>query len=200
MLLQGRPGCPGGREVYVPQTGDIIFFRNPSFFGRVPYYLTLSGGQTHVALVVPRPDGSLSLLEAMPSQGVVLCDLARRVNRYPGQLSVRRRKIPLTPEQSARLTAFACAQLGKPFCYLAAFAPPVSFPFRILCKPVDLRCLGRSRWICTTLVLRTCLAAGLICPDRINPEGACPSDLSGDVFLDLSCGWSPAVRFVDPCK
>ena len=203
MLLQGRScrsGCNAGQEVYIPQAGDIILFRNPSFFARAAYYVTFSGGLTHVALVVARPDGRLCLLEATPKYGVIMGDLPTRVTQFTGQLSVRRRITPLTPEQSASMSAFACAQVGKKFYYLAALAPPVSFPFRIFCKPVDMQHLERSRWICTTLALRTCIAAGLIGTERINPEGTCPSDIATDYLLDLSEGWYPPIRFVEPCE
>lgn len=203
LFVQDR-SCHAGfkesSEIYVPQAGDIILFRNSSVVARMAYYLTLSGSTTHVALVVARPDGTLSMLEAMPGDPVAMGDLCQRVRAYRGKVGVRRRKIPLTAEQSACLTEFACAQVGKPFNILGLFVPPVSFPFRIISGPVDLHCLHRSKWICTSLVLRTCLAAGLICPDRINPEGAVASDLTGDVFLDLSCGWYPGVPFVERCK
>lgn len=203
LFVQDRP-CYAGyeeeREVYVPQAGDILVFRNSSVVARIAYYLTLSGGTTHVALVVARPDGSLSLLEAMPGDPVAMGDICKRIRAYRGKIGVRRRKVPLTAEQSTRLTQFACAQVGKPFHLLGLFVPPVSFPFRVISGPVDLHRLHRSRWICTSLVLRTCLAAGLICPDRINPEGAVASDLTGDIFLDLSCGWYPAVPFVNACR
>jgi hypothetical protein len=203
MLTQGswyRLGHKTEPEVYVPQAGDILVFRNSSICTRAAYYLTLSGSTTHVCLVVPRPDGTLSLLEATPGDPVVMGDLCSRIHGYRGRVGVRRRKVPLTAEQSARLTEFACAQVGKPFHLLGVVLPTVSFPFRIISGPVDLHRLHRPKWICTSLVLRTCLAAGLICPDRIKPEGAVASDLVGDVFLDLSCGWYPAVPFVDPCK
>ena len=192
--------CNAGEEVYVPQAGDILLFRNQNILARAAYYLTLSGSTTHVGLVVAKPDGSLSMLEAMPGDPVSMGDLANRMVEYMGQVSVRRRKAPLTPEQSKRLTAFACAQVGKPFHLLGLVVPPVSFPFRVLSRPVDPNCLERSRWICTSLVLRTCLSAGLICPNKINPEGACASDLATDFCLDLSCGWNTPERLVKPCK
>ena len=199
MRLQAR-SCEVGEEVYVPQAGDIILFRNRNIFARAAYYITLSGSTTHVGLVVARPDGSLSMLEAMPGDPVVMGDLATRLAEYTGQVSVRRRKAPLTKEESEKLTGFACGQLGKPFHLLGLLVPPVSFPFRVFSKPVDPNCLERSRWICTSLVLRTCVAAGILCPDELNPEGACASDLATNFCLDLSCGWDTPERLVKPCK
>ena len=143
----------------------------------------------------------MTMLEAMPGDPVLMNDLDTRIREYrSGKISVRRRKTPLTAEQSSRLTEFACAQVGKRFHLLGLLVPPVSFPFRVLSGPVDPNRLDRSKWICTSLLLRTCIAAGLICPDKINPEGACASDLDSDVWLDLSCGWNPPAAFVLPCK
>ena len=193
-------GCSAGEEVYVPQAGDLLLFRNRNILARAAYYITLSGSTTHVGLVVAKPDGSLTMLEAMPGDPVIMGDLGKRMVEYTGQVSVRRRKAPLTTEESARLTAFACAQVGKPFHLLGLLVPPVSFPFRVLSRPVDPTCLERSRWICTSLLLRTCISAGLICPDTINPEGACASDVATDFCLDLSCGWNVPDRLIKPCK
>ena len=196
-----RVGWTGEPEVYVPQAGDIILFRNRNVFARAAYYLSLSGSTTHVGLVVARPDSTLTMLEAMPGDPVLMPDLHKRIHEYHGgKISVRRRKVPLTAEQSARLNEFACAQVGKPFSLLGLLVPPVSLPFRVFSGPLDTHSLDRSRWICTSLVLRTCVAAGLICPDKVNPEGACASDLAGDFWIDLSCGWCPAVPIVEPCK
>ena len=55
IMLRGegcRAGWHGEPEPYVPQAGDIILFRNKNVFTRAAYYLSLSGGTTHVALVV----------------------------------------------------------------------------------------------------------------------------------------------------
>ena len=203
MMLQTqgcRVGWQGEPEVYTPQAGDIILFRNRNVFARAAYYVSLSGGTTHVGLVVARPDGTLTLLEAMPGDPVLMPELHRRIHDYHGgKLSVRRRKVPLTAEQSARLTEFACAQVGKPFHLFGLLLPPVSLPFRVF-GSLDPHHLDRSRWICTSLVLRTCVAAGLICPDKVNPEGACASDLAGDTWIDLSCGWYPPVPIIEACK
>src|SRR4051812_5503888 len=83
MLIQGhscKSGCKAPDELYVPQAGDIILFRNRNVFARAVYYVTFSGGTTHVALVVARPDGCLSILEAMPGSPVVMADLETRVS------------------------------------------------------------------------------------------------------------------------
>ena len=203
MLIQGHMWQSGGREgleVYVPQAGDLILFRNRNILARAAYYISLSGGTTHVGLVVAKADGTLTMLEAMPGAPVIMGDLCNRVTQYTGQVSVRRRKTALTPEQSIRLTEFACAQVGKPFHLLGLLVPPVSMPFKILGKPLDPNCLERSRWICTSLVLRTCISAGVLCPDKINPEGACASDLADDLCLDLSCGWDTPVNCSKSCK
>ncbi len=203
MLIQQRScdsGCKAATEVYVPQAGDLILFRNRNILARAAYYISLSGSTTHVGLVVAKPDGTLTMLEAMPGDPVIMGDLGSRLTQYSGKVSVRRRKTPLTAEESTRLTEFACAQVGKPFHLLGLLVPPVSFPFKLITKPLDPNCLDRSRWICTSLVLRTCISAGILCPGKINPEGACASDLATDFCLDLSCGWCTPVHIVKSCK
>jgi hypothetical protein len=30
--------------------------------------------------------------------------------------------------------------------------------------------------------------------------GACASDLAGDTWIDLSCGWCPVVPIIEACK
>ena len=165
---------------------------------RAAYFLTFSGTTTHVGLVVARCDGSLGILEATPGHPVQVYDIRNRVYDYPGAVGVRRRITPVTPEQCAQLTAFSGAQVGKSYHLMGMLAPPVSFPFRVFSTRIDPLCLDRPRWICSSLVLRTCICAGLLCPERINPEGACASDLATDVFLDLSCGWEAPAWFVKP--
>ena len=110
----------GPAEVYVPQPGDIYLTTDHLLLAKVGHRLALSGPPHHSGIVFTRPDGTLAMLEAGPFNGlwVETLDLMSVLNgheKYQEKVWVRRRRIPLTPEQSAALTAWATAQDGKRF-------------------------------------------------------------------------------------
>jgi hypothetical protein len=180
-----------------PQPGDIIICQAPGNLKHLVYALGCSAGATHSAIVVNRTDGSLAMLEAPGTPyPVMLSDISSRLRSYDGKIWIRRRCVPLTPEQCACLTKFACAQEGKPFATLGVLIPPFGFPVR-LCINRCLRdsALDRPRWFCSELVVAAAVSAGLLDRSHVRPRFTDPEDLKTDRCLDLSCGWDKATKW-----
>jgi hypothetical protein len=202
-LLLQVPACRAGGagrnvlECYAPQPGDLILFSYRKPLRTMIWLLGQSPGASHSAMVVRRPNGSLALLEARgPSSGVMLSDLPSRFRSYYGRICVRRLLTPLSPEQSARLTAFACAQDGKPFSTTAMLAVlwggPVRRPRRGCAGPEE---LDPSAWFCSQLTAAAGVAAGIIDPCVSRPKTTDPEDLKSDRRLDLSACWAQPQRY-----
>ncbi len=181
-LLHGDP------RPYVPQPGDIILSTDRSAIIRAGHYLAGSSGVHHSAIVFARPDGSPAVLEAGPFNGLrvetldpmtVLLGHERRGER----VWVRQRRVPLTAEQSCRLTEWALAQEGRRFA-----------AGRMLRQLTPVRCRGpwtgyvggphgqRSSYFCAELVMESCVTAGLVAPEEARPTATYPRD----IFLDRS--------------
>ncbi len=201
----------GPAEAYVPQPGDIMLRLDHSVFWRITHYMALAFDPNGSGIVVARPDGSLAVLEAGPrdTMWVRTEDLLPHLKEYTdiGRCWIRKRKVPLTPEQSARLTAFACAVDGKRFA-LQRLGLQLT-PFRTR-GPLRTYFVGkphgnRFSYFCSELVCEACVAAGLLDPARTRPSATYPHDLfygrSYNLFidhhLDVNEGWHPPARWVD---
>lgn len=196
--------CPqdtsGPREPYLPQPGDIVLYEHESLRTRFLYTLARTGKPYHSGLVVKLPDGRPAILEAGPYDylHVYLMDALPRMRSHEGAVWVRRRRVPLTPEESARLTAFALEQTGKRFAL-----------FRIMLAVTPFRAHGvlhgrvfgsaridRSSWFCSELVIATLAVAGLIDPHVIKPNTVYPRDLFVDHPFDLKPCWEEPRRWI----
>jgi hypothetical protein len=201
--------CPA--EAYCPQPGDIMLRMDHSKFWRVTHYLALAFDPNGSAIVFARPDGRLAVLEAGPNDTmwVKTCDLLTHLREYAaqGRVWIRRRRVPLTPDQSARLTAFALAQEGKRFA-LVRLAGQLT-PFRSR-GPLRTYFVGkpqgdRRSYFCSELVCEACVAAGLLDPKRTRPAATYPHDLFYgrslnpfiDGHLDVNARWYPPARWTD---
>jgi hypothetical protein len=205
-LLVWVPTCCAARtapqtlQAYDPQPGDLVLFSDYKPIEDFIYFLVHSGGITHSAIVVARPNGTLALLEAPGLKyPVMLSDLPSRFRYYHGRIWVRRRLTPLSPGQSACLTAFACTQDGKSFSVGSLVTPLFHRPLR---KP-GMGCvrpdeLDAPRWFCSDLVAAAGVAAGIMDPCVVWPKATDPEDLKSDKVLDLSCGWDKPARY-QPC-
>src|SRR5437763_10220339 len=95
-------------EPYVPQPGDIMLRLDNSVFWRVTHYMAFAFDPNGSGIVFARPDGSMAILEAGPSDTmwVGTPDLLPHLKEYAEhKVWIRRRCVPLTCEQSAQLTA-----------------------------------------------------------------------------------------------
>src|SRR5262245_31284215 len=123
--------CRAGAPVpYTPREGDLVFYSRRDL-PMVFFYAFARTGHPHHSGVVVRVGDEVMVLESgatvVPGQRVGLLDLPGRfcehLSHGPDRVIwVRRVKRPLAPDESARLTAFACSQLGKPFASYARLA------------------------------------------------------------------------------
>src|SRR5262249_35182480 len=140
------------------------------------------------------PDGRMGLLEGGP-QNTLHCqtlDLVPELQAYAvkERVWIRKRLMPLCPDQSARLTAFAIASEGKRFALRRMLGQVTPFRSR---GPIRTRWLGgphpgRSRYFCSEAVVEACVFSGLVDPATARPAATYPRDLffgrSVNPFLD----------------
>lgn len=201
-----RPGHPRGKpccaERYHPQEGDIVFFDGPNLFWRLCDALAFTRPPDHCGIVVRRTDGTLALLEAGPNcvPFVFLLEVMPRLRCSEDTIWIRRRKCPLTPEESARLTCFAEEQEGKRYAILR-FALQIT-PFRargwLRSQWFGANHLHRRRWICSEIVAAACVAAGLVNPDVVKANVTYPRDMFDDRAYDLSPAWEVPAMWQAP--
>jgi hypothetical protein len=200
----------GPAEPYLPQPGDLMLRLDSSKFWRITHYMALAFDPNGSGIVVARPDESLAVLEAGPNDTMWIrtLDLLPHLREYAdtGKVWIRKRRVPLTPEQSAKLTEFAMAQENKLFA-LQRLGVQLT-PFRTR-GPLRTRFVGkphggkRISYFCSELVCEACVAAGLLDPERTRPSATYPYDLFFgrswnpfiDGHLDVNEGWYPPARW-----
>jgi hypothetical protein len=117
---------------------------------------------------------------------------------------LRRRRVPLTPEQQAQLTAFAVSVDGKRFALLRMLAQVT--PFCCRGRFLEWGAGGphpdRSSYFCAELVGEACVAAGLLDWQTTRPAAMYPRDYffgrSNCSFIDRSLDmsqWDPPARW-----
>jgi hypothetical protein len=196
-------------EAYLPQPGDIMLATDPGKFWTVTHAVAGAGHPHNSAIIFARPDGSLAILEAGPYDTLYIrsLDMLPHLCKYEakGPVWIRRRRVPLTVEQSARLTEFAVAQDGKRFA-LIRLAGQLTL---LRCRgPLRTYLLGkpnghRDAYFCSELVTEACVYAGLIDPANARPAATYPCDLffdrSNNLFLHrhfkLAPCWDPPARW-----
>jgi hypothetical protein len=201
----------GPAELYVPQPGDIMLRLDSSVFWRVTHYVALAFDPNGSGIVFARPDGSLAILEAGPNDTlwVRTLDLLPHLQEYAcaGRVWIRRRSVPMTPEQSHCLTEFALAAEGKRFALIRLGGQLTLLRSR---GPLRTYFVGgprgdRSTYYCSELVMEACVAAGLLDPCRTRPSATYPRDLFYgrslnlfiDTHLDVNAGWHPPARWTN---
>ncbi len=112
--------------------------------------------------------------------------------------------MPLTDDQSARLTAFVERQDGKPFAVWRLMAQVTPFRTR---GPLRTWFVGRpngdrNAYFCSELVVESCVAAGLMDAATARPSATYPRDLffghSLNLYLDEHLQldqWDPPARW-----
>jgi hypothetical protein len=201
----------GNARKYLPQPGDVMLATDKGVFWKVTHDLALAFEPHNSAIIVRRSDGSLGILEAGPNDTlwVGISDMLPHLKEYAdkGPVWIRKRKTPLTAEESAGLTDFAERQNGKRFALgrMALLMTPIRNrgPIRteFLGKPHG----DRNSYYCSELVLESCVAAGLLDCATTRPSASFPHDLFYershnryfDKHMPLSCGWEPPARWLD---
>ena len=165
---------------------------------------------THSMIVFAMPDGRPAILEAGPHD-TLRCRAMEAIPHLAsyepeGRVWVRRRAIPLTPEQSAKLTEFCLAVNGRDFS-LRRLAVQIT-PFR--CRgPIRTYFVGkphgldREAYYCAELVCEACAYCGIMDPETTRPSATYPRDLFFGTSLNLYLknhlrmepDWDPPARW-----
>jgi hypothetical protein len=196
------PVCCEPSEPYVPQPGDIFLATDQAHWARLGHWLAGGAGVHHSGLIFRRSNGCLALLEAGPFNSVQVETMEPLEHMHKHEQAgdcvwIRRRAVPLTPEQSACLTAFVEAQDGKPFATWRLIGQITPFRSRgklrtyVVGKPHG----ERRRYFCSELVTESFVAAGLIDPTTARPAATYPRDL---FFGRSHCWYVNQHPWVDP--
>jgi len=203
---------------YEPQAGDVIFYTtNDEIFWNVAYTIAGTADPKHCGVVVRMPDGTFATLECGADDGnrCEVCSIYERMRFHHcnrGRVWARRRKYPLTEEQSCKLTEFAISERGKRFA-LGRMALLVT-PLRAR-GPLRTQCLGKplgphSSYYCAEIVLEALVYAGIIDGETTRPRATFPVDFfldrSTDRYLNqhisMACFLEPPARWTSndcPC-
>jgi len=194
---------------YCPQPGDIMLSTDDLLFWKYTFNLAFTSHPHHSGIVVARTDGSLGILEAGPHDTfhIRILDVVPNLHAYEeeGRVWIRQRRIPLTPEESAKLTEWAAAQEGKRFALIRLGAQLTPFRSR---GPIRTNYIGgphgeRCSYFCSELLMESCVAAGLVDPTTARPAATYPRDVFFDgstnpylnKHLNLSQSWFPPARW-----
>jgi hypothetical protein len=178
-------------------------------FWKVTFNLAGAGHPHHSGIVFRRPDGTLAVLESGPHDTffVETVELLEHLRGYEveGRVWVRRRAVPLTPEQSTALTNFALAQDGKRFALIRLGGQLTPLRSR---GPIRTAWVGkyqgeRSTYMCSELVTTALVTVGLIDADTARPPATYPHELffdsSPNPYLNkhfkLAPCWDPPARW-----
>jgi hypothetical protein len=195
---------------YVPQAGDIMMSADGSKFWLTMHRLAGTSHPTHSAIVFQRPDGTPAILEAGPHDTLRIrtMDAVPHLRSYEeeGRVWIRRRAVPLTPEENAKLTEFALKQDGKRFAIIRLGQQLTVLRPR---GPVKTYFFGKPggpeqcSFYCAELVMEAIVAAGLIDAETARPSCTYPRDIFMDhsinpylnKHLKLAPCWDPPARW-----
>lgn len=198
---------------YGPQPGDIMFSVSNALILRFGHNLAGAGEPSHSGIIFQKRDGRLGVLEAGPfdTLHIEILDMEEHLVAYDkrGRVWIRPRCVPLTPEQSCRLTEFAEMEEGKRFAMLRVWRQITPIRAR---GPLRTEWIGvphgpdEKKYYCAELVVESMVYAGLIDPADARPRATYPSDFfhdwSSNPFLNkhfkLSPCWSMPARW-SPC-
>lgn len=199
---------------YVPEPGDIMLCTDFIWYWTLGHDLAGAGHPHHCGIVVAVPEGRLGILEAGPHDrpDIAVNEAIPHLRSYEvqGPVWVRKRRVPLTCAESARLTEFAQKQTPKRFAVARMLAQMTVVRSR---GPLRTYWIGgpnadRSSYFCAELCMDACVAAGLLDPARTRPSATYPRD----VFMDESLNpflnkyqklypcWDPPARWTSSCR
>jgi hypothetical protein len=200
----------GPSRAYSLQPGDIIMSADGSVFWKLMHNLAGTSHPTHSMIAFRMPDGRMAILEGGPHDTLKcrVLDALPHLLSYEneGRVWIRARAVPLTAEQSARLTEFAMATderrfaLGRLAQQLTIFRTRGPLRTAIMGKPQGLE---RSSYFCSELVCEACVYAGILDARTTRPSATYPRDLFMDRSLNpylnkhlkLAPAWDPPARW-----
>ncbi len=196
---------------YDLQPGDICFAVNSHTVSKIGHHLSGAGLPNHSMIVFVHPEGHLAIVEAGPHSQlkIAVIDAYEHLQSYEDEGSrvwVRRRKTPLSPEQSACLTNFCLNLDERRFASLRLVGQltPFRTRFPLRTAVVGKPDLDRSNYFCSELVLNALIAAGVLDPRLERPAASFPSDLfyghSRNHWVNrgvrqINCEWEPPARW-----
>jgi hypothetical protein len=170
-------------EHYVPRPGDIMLATDGNVFWKITHDLAFAFEPHGSGIFFAKPDGSLAILEAGPNDTLYIrnLDALPHLAEYAdkGPVWIRKRRVPLTEEQSCQLTDFALRQNGK-FFALGRLGLQLT-PFRTR-GPLRTNIVGKAHgdrfsYFCSELVTEAMVAGGLLDRDVARPSATYPHDL-----------------------
>jgi hypothetical protein len=205
---------------YLPQPGDIYLSTEDQWMlARVGHKVARSGAPHHSGVVFQRPDGRMALLEGGPENTLYIraLDLIPTLRKYYTyeRVWIRQRKIPLTCEQSRRLTTFAMAHADTSFGVVRMVMEGGPFrkkgyirsrfigrPDSANFDPNDPLASKTHRYYCSELATEALVAAQLLDPVTTRPPSMYPRELymgTSDIpyvrrHLDMTA-WLPPSRW-----
>ncbi len=190
-----------------PQPGDVILSNSTRPGAALMYAFAMTGPPAHAGVVVRLPCGTPAVAEA-GGEGVFstrVTPLDQRIGQYGCSVWVRRRCVPLTAEQSCRLTEFALAADGTRYAWGRGIGMGARFGAR---GPLRTYCFGQprgcgKRYFCGEFVVEALAYAGAVDPATARPGAVLPRDLFFDTSANpyfnshppLGCGWDAPAKF-----
>jgi hypothetical protein len=169
---------------YQPQPGDIMLATDGSLFWTLMHNAAGTSHPTHSGVVFAMPDGRMAILEGGPHD-TMRCRILEAIPHLAcyeaeGRVWVRPRSVPLTPDQSRRLTGFALATDLREFA-VGRLAVQLT-PFRTrgpvrTCFVGKPKGLTRDGYFCSELVIEALVYAGLIDAATARPSATYPRDI-----------------------
>jgi hypothetical protein len=203
---------------YVPQPGDIyLSTENGWMLAKLGHRVVGSGAPQHSGIVFALQNGQLALLEGGPenTMHVRILDLIPTLTKYATyeRVWIRQRCVPLTEEQSRRLTAFALATANRRFAAVRMVleagpfrskgvlrTPLFGRPYAAHFDPDNPEPSLRFSYYCSELVTEALVAACLLDPETARPPSMFPRELffgTSEIpylrkHLDMSEWFAPA--------
>jgi len=197
----------GPAREYRPKPGDVLLMSNTTPFWTLLYRIARTGRPGHCGIVVTMPDGALGVLEAGFNDTIWtrVTPLEYRLAQYPGSIWVRELRVPLTPAEDARLTAFARGARdtryasGRFALQITPLTPHAPIRTAFASGP---RGPG-TRLFCTEAVVEAAVYIGRIDARAARPSATYPQDLfydrSWNPYLNrhplLAAGWAPPAQW-----